>query len=131
LKKLLYSGIIILVALTLFGQVYSQTVQVQIPSVKVSSARDVILVTVTVETDSHDQNGNYLITLESQYLTPSGFVVVNFQSVVVASHRHVEHVFRVPFKASGEYQLTAKVYDYPSMQLLGTATVDPPAFGRD
>jgi len=132
LKRLLYSGMLILVALALVGQVYGQTaVQVQIPKVKVASARDVILVTVTVETYSNDKNVNYRITLESQYLTSSGFVFVSSQSVVVQGHRHIELVFRTPFKGNGEYQFTADVYAYPSMQLVGSITVDPPAFGRD
>jgi hypothetical protein len=131
LKKL-YAGIIILVALSLFGQVYGQTagqVQVQFSSVIVSSAQHVILATVTV--DASSQTGlpaYYLITLKASFSTQNGFVFVVFQSVVTKSQLHLVHVFTVPFKQTGTYELISKVYAYPSMQLLAT---DPPAVGRD
>jgi hypothetical protein len=41
----------------------------------------------------------------------------------------VTHVFRVPFHYSGQYLFTTNVYALPSMQFLGTASVDPPAVG--
>lgn len=132
LKKLLYSGIVFLVALSLIGGVFAQSAtQVAIANVVVSSARDVILVTVTVDSSSHDDhNANYLITLKTQYLTKNGnWIFVDFQTVVIFRGDHVTHVFRVPFHYSGQYLFTTNVYALPSMQFLGTASVDPPAVG--
>jgi hypothetical protein len=91
-----------------------------------------MLVTVTVVSSSHDdRKNNYLITLTTQLMTKNGYVFTDFKAVAVHRDQVVVHVFRVPFHISGQYLFTANVYALPSMQLLGTASADPPAVGRD
>jgi len=134
LRKLLYSGLVVLFALSLLGGVYAQpTAQVQISNVSVNSGEGVILVTVTVGSSSY-QKGLFLITLQTQLLTNNGYVPVNFNSAMLPSGGFVSHVFRVHYHDSGPYLFTANVYALPPMKLLGTATYqlsDPPPAGRD
>ena len=133
LKNVLYFGIVLLIAASMFGPVFAQqNAQVQISKVIVSSARDVIMVTVTVDSkpaNNHDSRD--LITLQTQFQGKKGWVPVDYQSEIVRCDNHIVQIFRVHFSETGHYLFTAKVFAYPSMQLLGTASVDPPAVGRD
>ena len=142
MKKLLYSGIVILVAFSFINGVFAQsTTQVQISESDncSSGVPCAALVTVTIVRSSQTHSPDaYQVALLTKYCLDStckklgNWIPVDSQvQRVVPSGDEVTVVFNVQFSRPGHYLLTTYVIALPSTHFVGTAStpVDPPAGG--
>ncbi|HUK26874.1 MAG TPA: hypothetical protein VLV31_00505 [Candidatus Acidoferrales bacterium] len=141
MKRLLYSGIVILVAFSFLSGVFAQSssqVQISESDNCSSGAPCVALATVTIVPSSQQHRpDHYEVTLLTRYCLDTAckkmgnWIPVDLQVREVPSTGQVTVVFNVRISHPGHYLLTTNVRAFPSMQFVGTASIplDPPAGG--